>query len=33
MKIKNENIDVFEYSIFGNPNVKIGQFSLKRWTK
>lgn len=31
--LEQEGKDVFEYSIFGNPKVKIGQFSLERWTK
>lgn len=29
--LEQEGKDVFEYSIFGNPNVKIGKFSLERW--
>jgi len=31
--LEQEGKDVFEYSIFGNPNVKIGKFSLERWIK
>lgn len=31
--LKQDGKDVFKYTIFGNPNVKIGKFNIERWIK